>query len=97
MSRARHPRRLMTRDEVSTLEALSSHRALLDDFIAQHRGRIANTAGDSVLAEFPSAVDAVKCALEAQAAIAAANEGRPENRQLQFRIGVHAAELPPRL
>ncbi len=85
--------RLMSQDEVGTLETLTSRRAILDDFIARHRGRIANTAGDSVLAEFPSAVDAVKCALEAQAALAAANEGLPVNRHLRFRIGVHVGDV----
>jgi class 3 adenylate cyclase len=55
--------RLMGDDEAGTFETLTSHRAILDSFIAEHRGRIANTAGDSVLAEFPSAVDAVTCAL----------------------------------
>jgi adenylate cyclase len=62
--------RLMAEDEVGTMETLTSHRAILDGLIAEHRGRIANTAGDSVLAEFPSAVDAVTCALQAQAALA---------------------------
>jgi TolB-like protein/class 3 adenylate cyclase/tetratricopeptide (TPR) repeat protein len=85
--------RLMSQDEVATLEALTSHRALLDGFIAQHRGRIANTAGDSVLAEFPSAVDAIQCALDAQAAIAAANEDLSEDRRLWFRIGVHVGDV----
>ncbi len=85
--------RLMGEDEVGTLERLTSHRALLDGSIAQNRGRIANTAGDSVLAEFPSAVDAVKCALEAQAAIAAANEGLPDHHRLQFRIGLHVGDV----
>ena len=59
--------RLMGTDEVGTLKGLTERRAILDRLIGEHRGRIANTAGDSVLAEFGSAVDAVKCAVDAQA------------------------------
>jgi adenylate cyclase len=62
--------RLMGADEVGTLKGLTERRAILDRLIGEHRGRIANTAGDSVLAEFGSAVDAVQCAVEAQAALA---------------------------
>lgn len=67
--------RLMGADEVGTLKSLTERRAILDKAIADHRGRIANTAGDSVLAEFGSAVDAVQCAVEAQAALGEANAG----------------------
>ena len=65
--------RLMGADEVGTLKGLTERRAILDRLIGEHRGRIANTAGDSVLAEFGSAVDAVQCAVDAQAALAEAN------------------------
>jgi TolB-like protein len=85
--------RHMGEDEAGTFETLASHRAILDGFIAEHRGRIANTAGDSVLAEFPSAVDAVTCALRAQEALASANDKLPETRRLQFRIGVHVGDV----
>jgi TolB-like protein/class 3 adenylate cyclase len=85
--------RLMGEDEAGTLETLISHRTILDGFIAEHRGRIANTAGDSVLAEFPSAVDAVTCALRAQEALSSANDKLPETRRLQFRIGVHVGDV----
>ena len=85
--------RLMGEDEAGTFETLTSHRAILDGFIAEHRGRIANTAGDSVLAEFPSAVDAVTCALRAQEALSSANDKLPEIRRLQFRIGVHVGDV----
>ena len=61
--------RLMGADEVGTLKGLTERRAILDRFIGDHGGRIANTAGDSVLAEFGSAVDAVQCAVEAQTAL----------------------------
>ena len=68
--------RLMGQDEVGTLRRLSNYREIMDRLIGEHRGRIANTAGDSVLAEFPSAVDAVKCAVEVQQAIGRLEIGR---------------------
>jgi adenylate cyclase len=85
--------RLMDRDEVATLRDLTERRQVLDGLIASHRGRIANTAGDSVLAEFSSAVDAVQCAVEAQAAWAEANDRVPPDRRVKFRIGVHVGDL----
>ena len=85
--------RLMGADEVGTLDALTARREILDGLIATHGGRIANTAGDSVLAEFGSAVDAVRCAMEAQGALAKANSTLPENRQINFRIGVHVGDV----
>ena len=85
--------RHMEQDEQATLQVLSAHRAILDGLIAQHRGRIANTAGDSVLAEFPSAVDAVTCAVQAQAALHRANQELPERDRLWFRIGVHVGDV----
>src|SRR3974390_2939818 len=80
--------RLMGADEVGTLKGLTERRAILDKAIAEHRGRIANTAGDSVLAEFGSAVDAVQCAVEAQAALAEANAGLSVDKRINFRIGI---------
>jgi Tripartite tricarboxylate transporter family receptor len=67
--------RLMGADEVGTFKDLTQRRDILDSLIASRGGRIANTAGDSVLAEFGSAVDAVQCAVEAQAALSQANLG----------------------
>ena len=83
----------MGADEVATLDALTARREILDGLIASHGGRIANTAGDSVLAEFGSAVDAVRCAMEAQGALAKANSTLPENRHINFRIGVHVGDV----
>ncbi|MCC8975350.1 adenylate/guanylate cyclase domain-containing protein [Bradyrhizobium brasilense] len=85
--------RLMGADEVGTLKGLTERRAILDKLIADHKGRIANTAGDSVLAEFGSAVDAVKCAVEAQSALAEANADVPSDKQINFRIGVHIGDV----
>jgi adenylate cyclase len=84
--------RLMNADEVGTLRLLNAHRGIADRQIDQHGGRIANTAGDSILAEFPSAVDAVQCALGIQERIAVANEDVPDERRVAFRIGVHVGE-----
>src|SRR6516162_4562093 len=78
--------RLMGADEVGTLKGLTERRAILDRFIGDHRGRIANTAGDSVLAEFGSAVDA-------QTALAEANTGVPPDKHIIFRIGVHIGDV----
>jgi adenylate cyclase len=85
--------RLMGADEVGTLKGLTERRAILDKLIENHGGRIANTAGDSVLAEFGSAVDAVQCAVDAQAALAEANSGVALDRRISFRIGVHIGDV----
>src|SRR3954454_3041045 len=85
--------RLMSQDEVGTLRALAAHREIMDHFIAEHGGRIANTAGDSVLAEFPSLVDAVQCAVAVQERLAEANAGVAEDRVLRSRIGVHVGDV----
>src|ERR1700749_3050857 len=84
--------RLMGADEVGTLKGLTERRAILDRIIGEHRGRIANTAGDSVLAEFGSAVEAVQCAVETQAALAEANSALAPERCISFRIGIHSGD-----
>jgi class 3 adenylate cyclase/TolB-like protein/Tfp pilus assembly protein PilF len=85
--------RLMGADEVDTLKGLTERRTILDRIIEDHRGRIANTAGDSVLAEFGSAVDAVQCAVDAQTALAEANSSLPPDRRISFRIGIHIGDV----
>jgi adenylate cyclase len=85
--------RLMGADEVGTLKGLTERRAILDRLIRDHRGRIANTAGDSVLAEFGSAVEAVQCAVEAQTALAETNTSLPTDKRINFRIGVHIGDV----
>jgi class 3 adenylate cyclase len=74
--------RLMNADERGTLRLLISRREITDRQIERHGGRIANTAGDSILAEFPSAVDAVQCALAIHELVAAANQDIPEERRI---------------
>ncbi|ANY82390.1 hypothetical protein BB934_29225 (plasmid) [Microvirga ossetica] len=85
--------RLMSQDEDATLQSLTTCRGIIDRLITESGGRIANTAGDSVLAEFPSAVDAVRCAVEVQKLLTQADQDTPEERRLQFRIGVHVGDV----
>jgi len=85
--------RLMGLDEVGTLRRLQAYRVILDRLIAVHRGRIFNTAGDSVVADFGSAVDAVECAVAVQSAIEKENEDRPAGEQMRFRIGIHLGDV----
>ena len=85
--------RLISQDEAGTLCAMAAAREVMDGLIRDHGGRIANTAGDSVLAEFPSAVDAVQCAVAVQEKLAGADAGVSQDRRLQFRIGVHVGDV----
>src|SRR6266852_9635522 len=79
--------RLMGDDEEATLRTLSSHRKLIDSLIEQHRGRFVNSAGDRVLADFASVVNAVQCAVEIQTTLKAENASFPPERRMEFRIG----------
>jgi adenylate cyclase len=85
--------RLMGRDEVGTLRTLTAYRVIIDRLIASHHGRIFNTAGDSLVAEFASAVDAVQCAVEVQDALGKENADRPAGNQMRFRIGIHVGDI----
>jgi TolB-like protein/class 3 adenylate cyclase/cytochrome c-type biogenesis protein CcmH/NrfG len=85
--------RLMNADEVGTLHTLNACREVTDSLIHQHRGRIVNTAGDSILAEFASAVDAVQCAVEIQQALKAKNADLPPERKMEFRIGINVGDV----
>ena len=88
--------RLMSADENGTFRALTAHRELIDHLIAHHGGRIANTAGDSVLAEFPSVVGAVECGVAVQQKLADANVGVPADNAIRFRIGIHVGDVATR-
>src|SRR5216683_3757133 len=80
--------RLMGVDEEGTHERLKAHRRkLVDPKIAEHRGRIVKTTGDGVLVEFPSVVDAVRCAVEVQREMALRNAGVAEAGRIDFRVG----------
>ncbi len=85
--------RLMEQDEIGTLRQLTACRGILDERIAAHRGRIFGSAGDSVVADFASAVDAVRCAVAVQDAIAKDSAARPAGEQMRFRIGVHVGDV----
>ncbi len=85
--------RLMGVDEEATLGTLGGHREAMDGLIAAHHGRVVGTAGDSVLAEFASVVEAVRCAAEIQREIAARNDGVPDDRKMAFRIGVNLGDV----
>jgi adenylate cyclase len=86
--------RLMGTDEEATLAALMACRhELIDPKIAEYRGRIVKTTGDGVLVEFPSAVDAVRCAIEIQRAMAARSVAIPEDRRVEFRIGINVGDI----
>ena len=86
--------RLMSVDEEGTLAALKAHRSeLIDPKIAENRGRIVKTTGDGALVEFASAVDAVRCGTEIQRAMAERNTDIPEERRIEFRIGINVGDI----
>jgi len=85
--------RLMGEDEEATLRSLSSHRTVIDSLIEQHRGRFVNSAGDSVLAEFASVVNAVQCGVAIQAALKSENANLPPERHMEFRIGINLGDV----
>ena len=88
--------RLVAEDEEETLRRLASYRQVTDDFIAKGGGRIFNTAGDAVLAEFPSAVEAVRCAIDIQESLRTRNMAYPPSRQMSFRIGITIGDVVER-
>lgn len=85
--------RLMAADEEGTMKILAAHRAMIDGIIELQEGRIVNTAGDSVIAEFESPVQAVRCAVEIQDALRTRNDSLPEVKRLVFRIGVNLGDV----
>ena len=85
--------RLMQEDDQGTLRSLTERRAIFAAQVEASSGRIVNAPGDSVLAEFASVVNAVQCAVDIQRAIVEANAGLPENRRMQYRIGVNLGDV----
>jgi adenylate cyclase len=86
--------RLMGADEEGTHERLKAHRReLVDPKIGEHSGRIVKTTGDGMLVEFPSVVDAVRCAAELQRAMVDREAGMPEDRRIRFRIGINLGDV----
>src|SRR5215469_11733167 len=88
--------RLVAEDEEETLRRLAAYRAVVDDFITRAGGRIFNTAGDAVLAEFSSAVEAVRCAIDIQESLRTRNMAYPASRQMSFRIGITVGDVVER-
>jgi adenylate cyclase len=85
--------RLMHIDEERTLATLTAHRLIVDDLVAAARGQIFGTAGDSVLAEFPSVVDAYSCAVAIQQSLSRANAALPEAHRMLLRIGINVGDV----
>jgi adenylate cyclase len=85
--------RLMGDDEKATVETLKTYREVIGELIRQYRGRVVDSPGDNVLSEFASVVDAVECAVKIQEELKTRNEGLPENRKMEFRIGVHHGDV----
>ena len=85
--------RLMDNDEEATVRTLTAFRGVMDTLIQQHRGRVVDTTGDNLLAEFASAVDAVNCAMEVQQELAERNAELSEERKMHFRIGINVGDV----
>jgi len=85
--------RLMDDDEEATVRTLTSYRNAINNLVQQYRGRIVDTPGDNILAEFTSVVDAVNCAVEIQRELAERNAELPYNRKMEFRIGVNLGDV----
>jgi adenylate cyclase len=85
--------RLMAEDEAATIRTLTDYREDIAMRVRQHRGRVVDTPGDNLLAEFPAVLDAVRCAVETQAVLRARNASLPAERRMDFRIGVHMGDV----
>jgi len=85
--------RLMGDDEAAFVDTLKSHRGVIFENIQLFQGRVVDSPGDNILAEFRSIVDAVSCAVQIQNELKIVNEGLPEDRKMLFRIGVHLGDV----
>jgi adenylate cyclase len=85
--------RLMGENEAETVKTLTAYRKIMAELIQQHRGRVIDSPGDNILAEFGSVVDAVQCSVAAQNEFKARNAELPENRRMEFRIGVNLGDV----
>ncbi len=85
--------KMMAADEEATLRTLLSYRAIIGDLLDKHGGRIFNTAGDAVLAEFNSAVEGVRCAISIQEELEVRNAELPDDRKMRFRIGINVGDV----
>src|SRR5713101_10159848 len=85
--------RLMGEDEEATIRTLTAYREVMTTLIQAHRGRVVDSPGDNLLAEFASVVDAVRCAVETQQELKEKNAELPEHRQMHFRIGINLGDV----
>jgi len=85
--------RLMHADEAATVRDLKAHQSVILPVIGRHGGRIIDTAGDGIMAEFPSVTGATECAVEIQTVMAERNEGVPESRRMRFRMGINLGDV----
>jgi len=85
--------RLMAEDEATTVKTIASYREIISSLIKQHRGRVIDSLGDNVLAEFSSVVDAVQCAVAVQNEIQTQNAELPDSRKMEFRIGINLGDV----
>src|SRR5712691_10032170 len=85
--------RLMGEDEVATIHTVTAYRALMATLIQQHRGRVIDSPGDNLLAEFPSVVEAVECAVAIQRELRVRNAALPPHRHMEFRIGINLGDV----
>src|SRR5436190_15259571 len=85
--------RLMGKDEEGTLATLKAYREIVDGLISHHEGRIFGSAGDSVIAEFASPVEAVRCATEIQLEVDRRNADEPEANRMRFRVGINFGDI----
>ena len=84
---------LMADDETFTIKTLKKYRDIMSEQIVQHNGRVVDSPGDNILADFASVVDAVTCAVEVQKILKEKNENLPDDKRLEFRIGVNIGDV----
>ena len=85
--------RLMGEDDEATVLTIVAYREAITEVVQKHSGRVVDSLGDNLLAEFASVVDALKCAVQTKKEIAEQNESLPENRKMEFRIGVNLGDV----
>src|SRR5262245_39626685 len=85
--------RLMAEDEVATLQGLTAERELMTDLVRRNHGRVGDTTGGTLLAEFTRALDATRCAVEVQRTLRPRNADLPPDRRMELRIGIHLGDV----
>ena len=85
--------RLMGQDEAGTVDRLKEYRALMTGLIQKYRGRVIDSPGDNILSEFASVVDATECAVKIQEELEKKNRGMPDDRKMEFRIGINLGDV----